>query len=319
VLCASRLTKSYGAVKALRGADLTVAAGEIVGLLGPNGAGKTTLISVIAGLLRPDDGSVHIDGQDALRGPRQVRGLVGLAPQELGICQAVTVRENLLFFGELSGVRRRTLDRRIDEVSEALGLTALLPRRAGTLSIGQQRRLHTAAALLHRPPLLLLDEPTVGADIHARLAILDVVRRLAQDGCAVCYSTHYLPEVEELQASVAILESGVVIAHGEVRDLVSAEECCTVEMTFDGPAPMTWPARVTADEVTTRGSMLRIRTRGEPGQAIAAVLADGGTESARLRGVDVIRPSLESVYLRLTGHRSPADTDQPARAVDAAG
>jgi ABC-2 type transport system ATP-binding protein len=308
VLRVRGLRKSYGQTRALRGVDLAIAAGEILALLGPNGAGKTTLISIVAGLLRPDGGAVQVAGRDALAGRRQLRGLIGLAPQDLGICPEVTVQENLRFFGELAGVDGRTLRSRIDQVSEALGLTPFLRRSASVLSTGQKRRLHTALALLHRPLLLLLDEPTVGADVHARLAILEVVRELARGGSAICYSTHYLPEVEALDASVAILEEGAIIARGRVRDLVARESRATVEMTFEG----TPPAVSLAGEVTVRGSVLRILTREAPAETIAAALGKLGEASGRLRGVEVMRPSLESVYLQLTGRRSVEDGDRVA-------
>lgn len=301
VLSVADVRKSYGTTPALRGVSLDISAGEIVGLLGPNGAGKTTLISVVAGLVRPDAGSVRVAGVDALRHRERLRGLLGLAPQELGICPETTVSENLTFFGQLSGMHGGPLRMRIDEVSEALGLTPLLRRPARALSVGQQRRLHTAAALLHRPPLLLLDEPTVGADVHARIAILDVVRRLAEERSAICYSTHYLPEVEELEASIAVLEHGTIIVKAPVRELVSAQRGCTIEMTFDGPPPTV----DVEDDVTALGSTLRITTQREPGAAIATVLAQL-TDAARLRGVEILRPSLESVYLGLTGHRYDA-------------
>jgi ABC-2 type transport system ATP-binding protein len=305
VLCVQDLRKYYGQTQALRGVDLTIAPGEILALLGPNGAGKTTLVSIVAGLLRPDGGAVHVAGHDALAGRRQLRGLIGLAPQDLGICPEVTVLENLRFFGELSGVDRRALRSRIDQVSEALGLTPFLDRIASVLSIGQKRRLHTALALLHEPRLLLLDEPTVGADVHARVAILDVVRDRAREGTAICYSTHYLPEVEALDASVAILEQGTIIARGRVRDLVSSASQATIEMTFEG----TPPAVSLAGDVTVHGSVLRILTREEPAETIVAALGELGEASGRLRGVEVIRPSLESVYLQLTGRRSVEERD----------
>ena len=177
---------------ALDGVDFEVPAGSVVALLGPNGAGKSTLVSIAAGLLKPDAGVVS------------VRGRPGLAPQEIGIYPSLTVRENLWAFGELYGVSKR----RAERLLEPFVLTELADRPAGRLSGGEQRRLHTAIAVVHRPRVVLLDEPTAGADTQTRSAILRAVLDLASDGAAVVYTTHYLPEVEELDAGVALLEAG---------------------------------------------------------------------------------------------------------------
>lgn len=200
--------KSYGDVQALRGVDFSIDPGEIIALLGHNGAGKTTLVSIVAGLRKPDSGSVHVAGIDVVRRPYDARIHLGLAPQDLGIYMPVSVRQNLSYFGQLSGMGGRALAERIDEVADGIGLDELLDRPAAKLSGGEKRRLHTAIALVHRPPLLLLDEPTTGADVATRARLLDLVRRLAADGTAICYSTHYLGEVETLDARVSILDEG---------------------------------------------------------------------------------------------------------------
>ena len=215
------VSKSYGSVRALEDVHLTVDPGEIVALLGPNGAGKSTLVSLVAGLKRPDVGSVRVNDVDVVTSPETARRYLGLAPQELGVCLWVSVRHNLELFGALAGLRRKALAAAIDEVATALGLSDLLDRQTSHLSGGERRRVHTAIALLHKPPLLLLDEATVGADVQARMDILDVVRRRAAEGSAILYSTHYMPEVEALAPSVAILDHGRVIARGTLTDLLA--------------------------------------------------------------------------------------------------
>ncbi|MFC7308252.1 ATP-binding cassette domain-containing protein [Streptomyces monticola] len=311
-LALSGVTKRYGRTTALQDVDLDIAQGEIVGLLGHNGAGKTTLMSLAAGLLRPDAGDVRVLGASPVRDPRRVRRELGLAPQELGVYPPLTVRQNLRFFAELAGLRGAGTERRIEEVAEPLGLTGLLARRVAQLSGGEQRRVHTAMALLHRPRLLLLDEPTAGVDVETRSRLLAFVRELARTGTAVCYSTHYLAEVEALDASVAVLDHGRVIARGSLAELVRRHGDSAVELTFSGSAPelrLPWP-------VTREGDVLRVGVE-QPQRAAPEVLAALGEAALRLVNLRVVQPGLDSVFLRLTGRRY-ADGPGPTGTADAA-
>lgn len=306
MLLLSGIRKSYGTVEALRGVSLEVRPGEILGLLGPNGAGKTTLVSITCGLVRPDAGSVEVGGIDVLKHARRASPLIGLAPQELAIYPILSVRENMVFFGELNGLRGSELKRRISDIAEILQLAQLLDRPARTLSGGEKRRLHTALALIHRPRLLLLDEPTAGVDVSTRADLIDAVRRLAQEGSTVCYSTHYLTEVELLEASVAILDRGVLVAHDALHDLIAQHGTAGIELTFEGSAP-----RIKLDAPVERlGSRLRISV-SDPASAIARILPSLGARLKRLRSVEVFTPSLESVFMALTGRRYEAE-DEPS-------
>ena len=305
------LRKAYGDVVALDGVDLGVAAGEICALLGPNGAGKTTLVSIVAGLRHANAGSVTVNGVDALHHSDRARQFIGLAPQDLAIYPTLAVRDNLAFFGELAGLWGRRLDRRIDEVSEALELTPLLSRQGHTLSGGEKRRLHTAMAILHRPPLLLLDEPTTGVDVQTRNRVLDSVRHLAdEDGCAVCYSTHYLHEVEALEASVAIIDHGHIIARGQVGDLVARHGRTAVELVFEGEPPAIDLDRRVEQFDTT----VRVFT-DTPAADAATILTRLGRDAERLRALEIVSSSLESVFLTLTGRRY-ASGDEPDEGPD---
>jgi ABC-2 type transport system ATP-binding protein len=210
------VTKRYGEVTALDDLNLQIEPGEIVGLVGHNGAGKTTLVEIISGLVRPDEGTVRING---LR-PADARNQVGVAPQHLALYPSVKVREHLELFGRLAGLRGATLESTIDDLAVALRLTEIIDRKAGVLSGGQQRRTQAATALMHRPSVLLLDEPTAGADLETRQALLDLVKQRAGDGAAILYTTHYLPELTELQATIAVIRSGHIIARGTYDDLV---------------------------------------------------------------------------------------------------
>jgi ABC-2 type transport system ATP-binding protein len=275
MLVAEGLCRRYGPAVALDGFDLRISAGEIVGLVGHNGAGKSTFVGIVAGLIRPDSGRVTVDGLDAARHPARVRARLGLAPQEIALYQSATVRQNLRLFGGLAGLRGRALRPAIAETAEALALTGILDRPVGVLSGGQSRRVQAATALLHRPRVLLLDEPTVGADPAARQALLGVIRDRAAGGAAVCYATHYLPELDELGASIAVAAHGRVIARGGRDDLL---------------AGLPGELRITLADGTSRA----IRTT-DPSGALAAVLAQGHD----LRAVDIRRPGLDDLYRAL--------------------
>src|SRR5580692_6307053 len=196
LLEATGLVKRFGGTVALDGFDLAVSAGEIAGLVGHNGAGKSTFARVTAGLVSPDAGAVRVDGLNASEAAARVRPILGLAPQELALYPTATARENLFAFAGLYGLRRGDARRRIDELAGALALGDVLDRRVRDLSGGQQRRLQAATAMVHRPRVLLLDEPTVGADPVTRDALLAAVRGAAAEGAAVVYTTHYLPELD---------------------------------------------------------------------------------------------------------------------------
>lgn len=285
------LTKRYGDREVLRGVDLDVPAGRIVALLGVNGAGKTTLVSIVAGLRPATSGTVTVDGVDALRHPDRVRSRLGRAPQELGVYPRLTVRQNLSLFGALGGVGRRETGRRVDEVAEALDLVPLLDRPAGRLSGGQQRRLHTGMALVHRPRLVFLDEPTVGADVRSRAQLLEAVRALADDGVAVVYATHYLPEIEALGAEVAVLADGRVVARGTVDELVGRHGGSSLRLRFRGAPPEVPGGRADGDVVVVPAT--------DPAAELTGVVRHLGADADRLVDVEIHRPSLESAFLAL--------------------
>ncbi len=218
-LTAEDLVKTYGHKRALDGFSLSIDAGEIVGLVGPNGAGKTSFVEVVTGLTRPDSGRALVCGVDMRTSPREGRACIGVSPQETALYPSATVREHLRLFGALAGLRRAALGLAIADIAEAMALTEVLDTATGLLSGGQRRRTQAATALIARPPLLLLDEPTVGADPVTRSALLAVVRRRAAEGAAVLYTTHYLPELTELGATIAFAREGKVVARGDFSEL----------------------------------------------------------------------------------------------------
>ncbi|WP_419998846.1 ABC transporter ATP-binding protein [Streptomyces boninensis] len=316
MLSAHGLVKRYGsAAIALDGFELTVAAGEITGLIGHNGAGKTTFVEVVTGLTRPDAGTVRIGDIDALRRPQAARALLGLAPQELALYPGATVREHLRLYGSLAGLAGGALRTAIAGIAEELQLTAELDRRAGLLSGGQRRRTQAAAALIGDPPLLLLDEPTAGADPETRTALLGAVRARADAGAAVLYTTHYLPELADLGASLAVVRAGRVIARGRREELLRGLPG-ELRLRFGGPEEAAAAAE-TVERASGR-SRARARVQGvEVGLAVpdpAAELARWLAAGCRPVEVDVRRPSLDDLY-RALAHRRPA---QPKETADAA-
>ena len=213
------LTKSIGDLVLFEDISFSVSEGQHVGLIARNGAGKSTLITIACSLRRADSGSVAICGVDPTQ--NNVGELIGYAPQELGIYPDLTVAQNLGYFGRLHGLGRRAAKARSEEVMEMLGLKEKASQSAKHLSGGQQRRLHAGMAIMHRPKLIFMDEPTVGADVEARSQILDTVRHLAAEGAAVVYTSHYLAEFEELGADVAVLNQGRLAAQGSLEQIVA--------------------------------------------------------------------------------------------------
>ncbi len=291
MLVSDGLEKRYRDVRALDGFDLTVAPGEVVGLIGHNGAGKTTFVEVAAGLVRPDGGRVTVCGLDVSRHPRQVRSMLGIAPQELALYPRITVREHLVLFGRLAGLGPARLRREVDAVVQAMMLSDFLDQRVSMLSGGQRRRVQTAVALVHRPPVLLLDEPTVGADPVTREALLAAVLDRAADGAAVCYTTHYLPELERLHASIAIVARGKVVARDTGQRLLAGLPS-ELRIRFNNRVP---PELVRA-EWEVAELELRITTF-DPGRDLAALVGEIGP--GELASVVVRPPTLDDLYHRL--------------------
>ena len=229
ILQVSHLVKVYpgSRVAALDGLQFTVREGEIFGLLGPNGAGKTTAISIICTLLRPTSGSALVCGRDVCAEPAAVRRLFGLAPQELALYPNLTARENLRYFGRLYHLRGRRLDERVEECLALVGLSESADRPVAIFSGGMKRRANLAAAILHTPRVLVLDEPTVGIDPQSRNMILENLSALRQAGMTIIYTTHYMEEAEHLCSRVAVMDRGTIIAEGSPAELVTRVPGCT--------------------------------------------------------------------------------------------
>jgi ABC-2 type transport system ATP-binding protein len=296
--------KRFGELTAVDGVSLTIAQGETFGLLGPNGAGKTTTISMICGLLAPDQGSVTVTGQEISTKSTKGRSEIGLVPQDLAIYPDLTGEENLRFFGHLYGMTGGALDKRVDEVLDVIGLADRRDDQTKEYSGGMKRRLNIGIGLLHEPQLLVLDEPTVGVDPQSRNAILESVESLSREGMAVLYTTHYMEEAERLCDRVAIIDEGVVQAQGTRRELVSmVGEKDRVAMSASGNLVEAAEALRHIEGVTDasasdhRIDVLATDASSILPQLLATVTSSGGS----ITGVEVEEPNLEAVFLHLTG------------------
>ena len=305
-----KISKAYGSVTALRELDLTVPEGCLYGFLGPNGAGKTTAMRILATLLAPDSGSVLVGGVDGLAQPREVRQLMGYVAQEVAIDKILSGRELLQLQGDLYHLPRNERETRIADLIERLAMGDWIDRRCGTYSGGMRRRLDLAAGLLHRPRLLVLDEPTVGLDIESRSAIWQLLRQLVQEGTTVLLSSHYLEEVEALADQMAIIDDGRVIAEGtpdqlkqrlggdrvtlRVREFSTAEEATHVRALLE---PLDGVRQVVVNR--SQGFSLNLVIEG-------GAVIDHLRQTLEAAGLPVFalaqsRPSLDDVYLQATG------------------
>ncbi len=223
-LAVDSLRRAYGDFDAVKEISFAIAPGEVFGLLGPNGAGKTTTISVLSTRLLPSGGTAMVFGH-SIRDVAAVRGNIGLVPQELSIYPSLTAAENVRFFGQMYGVEAASLERRVDELLEMVGLQPRRDDRAGNFSGGMKRRLNLAVSLVHQPRLLLLDEPTVGVDPHSREHIFEIIRDLRRRGTAILYTTHYMEEAELLCDRLGVMDEGRIVAMGTLRELLTTMGC----------------------------------------------------------------------------------------------
>ena len=214
------LTKSFDSILAVDRLSFSVSEGEIYGLLGPNGAGKTTTISMICGLLEPDAGSVYIGNINFFQEPLKAKQLMGFVPQEIALYGGLTAKENLNFWGRLYGMSKKEIAERGEEALKKVGLWKRANDIVDKYSGGMKHRLNLAVALLHRPKVLLLDEPTVGIDPQGRINILEVVQEIAKEGTSVLYTTHYMDEAEQICHKIGIMDHGKLLAEGTLKELV---------------------------------------------------------------------------------------------------
>jgi ABC-2 type transport system ATP-binding protein len=302
------LTRSFGDVHALRGIDLSVPRGTILGLLGPNGAGKTTTVRILTTLLPPDSGRAEVNGHDVVRDAAKVRGSIGLAGQNASVVETLTGRENLEFMGRLFHLGKAQARTRAAELLEQFGLTEVADRLAKTYSGGMQRRLDLAASLLSRPEVLFLDEPTTGLDPRARLGMWDTIRSLRAGGTTVLLTTQYLDEADELADEIVVIDQGMVIAAGTAQKLKDRVGGDVLEFTvLDRARIAAAAAAVRADgedepSVDPESGLVSVRVGSRGSEALIDAVRGLDSADIKIRGLMLRRPSLDDAFLALTGH-----------------
>ncbi len=299
------LTKRFGSVVALGGIDFDVPTGSVFGLLGPNGAGKTTAVRILTTIIPPTDGHASVLGLDVVRDAETVRTRIGLAGQYAAVDENLTGLENLTMVGRLYGERRQAAKARGEELLERFDLVEAAKRPVKTYSGGMRRRLDLAAALVAKPPILFLDEPTTGLDPRSRLSLWEVIEGLVEEGTTVLLTTQYLDEADRLADEIAVIDHGRVIAEGtsdELKDRVGGERLeVSLDEGADSRAAVIALAPMSDEAPSLEGQLIKLNVRARGGSIVQAVhrLSEAGV------GVDDLvlrRPTLDDVFLSLTGH-----------------
>lgn len=304
VIEAKQLSKSFGEIKAVNDLSLTVQKGEIYSLLGPNGAGKTTTISMLSTLLQPDSGDAVVMGHSIRSDPMGVKSVLGVVPQEIALYEDLTAQENLNFWGKMYGLRGRELKSRVEEILATIGLVERANQRVGKYSGGMKRRVNIGIALLHKPEVIFMDEPTVGIDPQSRRRILDSVIELKENGMTVLYTTHYMEEAQELSDHIGIMDNGLLIAEGTHQELVQiVGELDRIRLTTSADTSHLverWQKVDGIRQVIPEDSTITILAT-DSNLVLPPIFEIATSEGAHIDSVDIQEPNLETVFLHLTG------------------
>ncbi|HEX3493091.1 MAG TPA: ATP-binding cassette domain-containing protein, partial [Streptosporangiaceae bacterium] len=313
------LTKSFGDVHALRGIDLSVPRGTVLGVLGPNGAGKTTAVRILTTLLRPDGGRAIIEGHDVVRQPAAVRRSIGLAGQSAAIQEELTGRENLEIIGRLFHMSWRDAKSRATELLEQFDLVDAADRYAKTYSGGMQRRLDLAASLVGHPQVLFLDEPTTGLDPRSRLGMWDIIRSLVAQGTTLLLTTQYLDEADELADEIVVIDHGQVIAAGTAEELKGRVGGDVLEFTVPDRDRLDDAAAAIATigegepHVDKETGVISVGVGGQGSDALIDAVRGLDAAGVKTHGLALRRPSLDDVFLALTGHAAEDEEQKGGR------
>jgi ABC-2 type transport system ATP-binding protein len=301
---AQNLVKSFGELQAVRGVSFKAEAGEVLSLLGPNGAGKSTTISMLSGLLEPTEGDACIMGHSVRREPLAAKASLGVVPQDIALYMDLSARENLVFWGKMYGLRGSTLKLRVDEVLEVIGLVDRQKDPVGKFSGGMKRRVNIGAALLHKPQVVIMDEPTVGIDPQSRRHILDNVKELNRQGMTVLYTTHYMEEAEELSNHIAIVDMGRVVAYGTYKELIQmVGELTRIDLGLNiDPERIlqVWSSIEGVSKVSRLDGKVTVLVT-DSNRILPRLFDTAAGCGARITTVEIQEPNLEAVFLHLTG------------------
>lgn len=300
------IKKSYRKTEAVKGIDMEIKEGEILGLLGPNGAGKSTTISIIATLFPPTEGELVYGGEDVLKNPKIIRNILGIVPQEIALYPELSAYENLKFFGKVYGIKGKELELKIEEVLEIIGMNGKAKSPVKTYSGGMKRRVNIGCALLHNPKLLIMDEPTVGIDPQSRSYILETVKRLNQEGMTIIYTSHYMEEVEYLCDRIYIMDDGLIIAQGtkeELKASMSKEDTfiITLEIINDKLVDQI-KAMKEINSILVEGQSITINCV-KSARPLQQILSMAQELDCKITSFSLKTPTLEDVFLSKTGRK----------------
>ncbi|MDT8715930.1 ABC transporter ATP-binding protein [Clostridium sp. 19966] len=300
------LVKRYKEFVAVDNLSLSIREGEIFGLLGPNGAGKTTTINTILGLSKKDSGEIKIFGKSMDKDQEEIKRSIGVVPQNIAVFNDLTAYENVQFFGRLYGLRGSLLKERIEEALEFSGLLDRKKDFPGKYSGGMQRRLNIACAIVHKPKLIIMDEPTVGIDPQSRNHILNSVKKLNKSGATVIYTSHYMEEIEELCTDITIMDCGKIIANGskeELKSLVALEEKLTFTLSNINYTMIDQIKKIDGVKECMLDDRNLTVISQKNSKNLSRIIDSINNSSSEIVGIDVEKPSLEGVFLTLTGKK----------------
>jgi len=300
----NNLKKSFGDFQAVQDANFKAESGEVLSLLGPNGAGKSTTISMLSGLLAPTKGDASIMGHSVTREPEAAKRSLGVVPQDIALYPDLSARENLVFWGKMYGLRGAELKSRVNEVLEVIGLADRQKDHVGKFSGGMKRRVNIGAALLHKPDVVIMDEPTVGIDPQSRRHILDNVKELNKQGMTVLYTTHYMEEAAELSNHIAIMDKGKVIAYGthdELIKLVGEQTRIDITLNVEGSNVQdAWKQVDGVSKIDAQDGTVTVLV-DDSNRVLPHLFEEASKVDVRITSVDIQEPNLETVFLHLTG------------------
>ena len=298
------LQKCFGEFIAVKKVNFEVGQGEIFSLLGPNGAGKSTTISMLSCLLQPTGGDACVMGHSIVREPQAVKTAIGVVPQDIALYGDLSARENLTFWGRMYGLKGNELTKRTDEVLEIIGLVERQKDRVDKFSGGMKRRVNIGAALMHKPAVIIMDEPTVGIDPQSRRHILDNIKELNTRGMTVLYTTHYMEEAQELSNHIAIMDQGEIIACGTHSELVKiVGELDRIDLTINLESEKVipaWQAMAGVHKVFAEDGHLTVLSE-DSNRVLPHLFESAARAGVRITSVDIQEPNLEAVFLHLTG------------------